>query len=90
VGIDWLNRKVIHPDTGNVVKVRSLPDDIKERFRPKKNKKYVDKSYWLNKEVTNPQTGEKAKVRSLPLQYRNIYRPDTPQTDRSDKKKRYR
>jgi len=91
LGIDWLNKKVINPETGNVVQVRSLPDELREKYRPRwPNKRYVDKSYWLNKRVTSPLSGEKAMVRSLPLRYRNIYRPDTPQEDRSQKKRRYR
>jgi len=74
---DWLDNEVIHPDTGNRVKIRTLPKKYRDRFRPRRpNQKYIDRSNWLNKFVVSPLTGNKVMVRSLPLRYRNVYRPD--------------
>lgn len=32
----WLEKKVKNPETGNMVKVKNLPEKYKERYRPKK------------------------------------------------------
>jgi len=91
MNIDWLNRKILNPETGEVVKVQSLPKEERDKYRPRRpGLRYVDKAYWLNKHVTSPITGEKVMVRSLPLLHRDSYRPEGEQHDRSQKKKRHR
>lgn len=86
---DWLKRKIINPETGEVVKVQSLSKEERDKYRPRRpGQRYVDRSYWLNKYVQNPVTGEEAMVRSLPLIHRDSYRPDGEQHDRSQKKPR--
>lgn len=40
--LSWLDKVVRNPRTGNRVKVRNLPDDIKERYRPKKETKKTE------------------------------------------------
>jgi hypothetical protein len=87
-GLYWLKRKVLNPETNEVVKVQSLPKEERDKYRPRKpGDRYIDRSYWLNKHVNSPITGEKAMVRSLPLRYRDSYRPDIEQEDKSQKLK---
>ena len=77
---NWAKRKVVNPESNEMCVIENLPLKYRERYRPKRIKKFIDPNLWLNKKTVNPVSGNKARVKSLPLQYRDRYRPpDSPQ-----------
>ena len=49
----WLEKKVKHPKTGNLVKVKSLPPELQKKYRPKKKVKKEKSKALHPKEVGN-------------------------------------